>query len=198
MKQVLFYLFIFSTTIGMAQTKNNPEPQGLNIGDKAPLFEAVTHDNESFVLAESLKKGPVVVLFYRGQWCPICNRHLSNLQDSLDLIRTAGATVVAISPEKPELMKKTAKKTKAEFTLVFDDGYKICNAFDVTFTPDKATKKKYNTFLGADLENAHSDESTRLPVPATFIINQDSEIVWRHFDPNYKNRATASQILKYL
>lgn len=198
MKQVLFFIFIFSTSFGMTQSTQNPEPKGLKIGDKAPLFKAVTHNNENFVLAESLKKGPVVILFYRGQWCPICNRHLSNLQDSLNLIRKAGATVVAISPEKPELMNKTAKKTNAEFILVFDDGYKICNAFDVTFTPDKATKIKYNTMLGADLENAHSDESTRLPVPATFIINQDGEIVWRHFDPNYKNRASASQIINHL
>lgn len=198
MKQVLFYLFIFSTTIGISQTNHNTEPQGLNVGDKVPLFEAVTHDNETIVLEEALKKGPVVVLFYRGQWCPICNRLLSNLQDSLDLIQKAGATLVAVSPEKPELMKKTAKKTKADFTLLFDDSYKICNAFDVTFTPDKATKMKYNTFLGADLENAHSDGSTRLPVPATFIVNQDGVIVWRHFDPNYKNRATASQILNHL
>jgi len=198
MKQVLFYLFLISNTLSMAQTNNNAEPKGLDIGDKAPLFEALTHNGESFSLTQSLKKGPVVILFYHGQWCPICNRHLSNLQDSLNLIQEAGATVVAISPEKPELMKKTANKTRAEFTLLYDEGYTICNAFDVTFTPDKATKMKYNTMLGADLENAHSDESTRLPVPATFIIDQDGKIVWRHFDPNYKNRATTSQILKHL
>lgn len=182
----------------MAQKNNSSEPEGLKVGVKAPLFEASTHSNQKFVLTDALKEGPVVLLFYRGQWCPVCNRHLSNLQDSLDLILQAGATLVAISPEKPQLMEKTAEKTKAEFTLLFDEGYKICNAFDVTFSPDNATRKKYNTFLGADLENAHSDASARLPVPATYVINKDGVITWRHFDPDYKNRATIRQILNHL
>lgn len=198
MKKALFYLLVIIGNTALAQTTNLPEPKGLNVGEKAPLFTAETYEEQKFVLADALKKGPVVVLFYRGQWCPICNRHLSNLQDSLNLIHEAGATVIAVSPEKPELMAKTAKKTKAQFILIYDEGYKICDSFDVTFKPDAGTIKKYNTILGADLENAHSDNSERLPVPATFIINQESKIIWRHFDPNYKNRSSANQILKQL
>ena len=183
----------------MAQEKRSAqEAKGLSVGTKAPLFEALTQDSTNYALADSLKKGPVVLIFYRGQWCPICNRHLSNIQDSLKLIYEKGATVIAVSPEKPELLNKTAEKTGAKFTLLYDEGYKICDAYDVTFTPNGATRLKYNTFLGADLKNAHSDDSERLPIPATYVINKEGVIVWRQFDPDYRNRSTVKDILKHL
>lgn len=182
----------------MAQNDSVAEPKGLNIGDQVPLFTALTQDSTNYSLADSLKEGPVVIIFYRGQWCPVCNRHLSNLQDSLSLIYDKGATVIAVSPEKPTLLNKTAEKTGAQFTLLYDEGYKICDSFDVTFQPDKKTRFIYNTALGADLKNAHSDDSERLPVPATFVINTEGIIVWRQFDTDYKNRSTIADILKHL
>jgi peroxiredoxin len=182
----------------MAQNDPVTEPKGLNIGGSTPLFTALTQDSSNYSLADSLKKGPVVLIFYRGQWCPVCNRHLSNLQDSLKLIYDKGATVIAVSPEKPLLLNKTAEKTGAQFTLLYDKDYKICDAFDVTFQPEKKTRFIYNNALGADLKNAHSDDSERLPVPATFVINKEGIIVWRQFDINYKNRSNVDDILKHL
>ncbi len=184
----------------MAQQPNRSaeEAKGLSVGAVAPLFEALTQDGSTFVLADSLKNGAVVVIFYRGQWCPVCNRHLSNIQDSLELIYKMGATVIAVSPEKPEFLHKTAEKTGAKFILLYDEDYKIADAYDVTFRPDGNTRLKYNTFLKADLKNAHSDDSERLPIPATYIISKEGKIIWRQFDPNYKNRSTVADILKYL
>lgn len=79
--------------------------------------------------------------------------------------------------------------------MLFDEGYKISNLFDVTFLPNKATRISYNTALGAKLKEAHSDDSERLPIPATFIIDTDGKIVWRHFDPDYKERASVKDIV---
>lgn len=138
----------------------------------------------------------MVVVFIRGQWCPFCNKHLSHLQDSLSLIYEKNASVVIISPEKSEFIKKTIQKTGAEFTILYDEGYKISDAFDLTFKPDNATRLMYNTLLGAKLKESHSDDTERLPVPATFIIDTDGKIVWRHFDPDYKKRSTVSDIVK--
>ncbi|PJB59866.1 MAG: alkyl hydroperoxide reductase, partial [Bacteroidetes bacterium CG_4_9_14_3_um_filter_41_19] len=132
--------------------------------------------------SEALKKGPVVVIFYRGQWCPVCNKHLSHLQDSLQLIYEKGATVIAVSPEQSEFLKRTAEKTHASFSLLYDEGYKISDLFDVTFKPDTMTTIMYNTLLSANLKKANTDDSQRLPIPATFIIGTDGKIVWRHFD----------------
>ncbi|NHB70329.1 peroxiredoxin-like family protein [Perlabentimonas gracilis] len=182
----------------MAQTnlKTLKEAKGLQVGDFVKNFTAKDLHNNTFVLSDALKKGPVVVIFYRGQWCPICNKHLSHLQDSLQLIYDKGATVVAISPENSEFLKRTAEKTHASFSLLYDEEYKISDLFDVTFKPDSITVTIYNTMLGANLKNAHSDNSQRLPIPATFIIGQDSKIAWRHFDPNYKKRSTVADIVK--
>jgi len=202
MKYIIMAIFSFSLLANAkGQDKNIKsvkEAVGLEVGTRVPSFEALDQNGKKQSLDDLLKEGPVVLVFYRGQWCPICNRHLSTLNDSLDVIYAKGARVVAISPEKPENIQKTIEKTNAGFTLLYDDGYKISESFDVSFLPDFATRTAYNTALGANLKDAHSDESQRLPIPATYIIGQDRIIIWRHFDPNYKNRAAISDILHAL
>ncbi len=180
------------------QYRNAKEAQGLEVGLKAPLFAAMDQDGNHFKLEQALEKGPVVLIFYRGHWCPVCNKHLEKVQDSLQGIYEKGASVVAISPEKVELLNKTANKTNAAFTLLHDAGYQIADAYDVTFKPDSMSRLMYNTMLGANLKSAHDDDSQRLPIPATFIIGTDGKILWRHFDPDYKKRSTVQDILKHL
>lgn len=197
---LLFLLNTVTITTLMAQEsyKKSSEAKGLQAGDTAYLFTAIDQNNKVYDLSESLKKGPVVVVFYRGQWCPVCSKHLSNLQDSLELIYKKGASVVAVSPEKPEYLNKTTKKTGAKFSLVYDEDYKISNGYGATFRPDSATRALYNTLLKADLKNAHSDDSEQLPVPATYIIDQSGKITWVHFNPDYKKRASVVDIVKNL
>ena len=183
----------------MAQnTRSAEDANGLPVGVKAPDFQAIDADSVTFLLAEAIKKGPVVMIFYRGQWCPICNKHLAAVQDSLKLITDRGASVVAVSPQKPEYLKKMAGKTGATFRLLYDKGYAISDAYDVTFTPEAWQLIRYNTGLNAKLKESQSDDSQRLPIPATYLINRDGMIVWRHFDPNYKNRSTVKDILDHL
>ncbi|MBW6537043.1 MAG: redoxin domain-containing protein, partial [Mariniphaga sp.] len=99
---------------------------------------------------------------------------------------------------KPEFLEKTAEKTGANFTLLFDEGYKIADAWDVTFLPGVVTRTLFNTMLSANLKEAHSDDSQRLPIPATYVINTEGKIVWRHFDPDYKKRSTIEDIVAAL
>ena len=174
------------------------EAQGIMVGTKAPLFTAIDAENNQFVLGEEIKKGPVVIIFYRGFWCPVCNKHLKSMQDSLKLIEATGARVIAVSPEKPEYLDKMAEKTKAEFTLLYDEDYKIADAYDVTFAPSGMQIFTYNVALGAKLKKTHSDDSQRLPIPATYIVNEDGLIIWRQFDHNYKKRSSAKEIIKAL
>lgn len=200
MKPILitFALFVAMTN-GISQTSRNAEEaEGLAPGSKAPLFKALDAKNQEFDLAEALKTGPIVLIFYRGEWCPYCNRHLALVQDSLSLITEKGATVVAVSPQKPEYLDKIIEKTKAEFKVLYDEGYKISDAYDVTFTPEKKTLFTYNTFLNAKLKKSQSDESQRLPIPATYIIDRRGSIVWRHFNPDYHKRSSVKEILENL
>ena len=190
---------LFTSVNIMAQnTRRAKDAHGLPVGVKAPDFQAIDADSITYILDEALKKGPVVMIFYRGQWCPICNKHLSAVQDSLKLITDRGATVVAISPQKPEYLEKMAEKTGATFRLLYDKSYAISDAYDVTFTPEAWQLIRYNKELNAKLKESQSDDSQRLPIPATYLINRDGVIVWRHFDPNYKNRSTVKDILDHI
>lgn len=186
---------LFSTNSFSQEKRSAKDAVGVQVGDVVTNFTAIDMNGDTYELAEELKNGPVVVIFYRGQWCPVCNRHLNTLQENLQKIYDKGASVIAISPEKPEYLKITAEKTKASFSLLYDEAYVISDIFDVTFSPDGFTKTTYNTMLGANLKNAHSDDSQRLPIPATFIIGQDGKVMWRHFDPNYKERSTMEDIV---
>jgi len=193
---ILLLAFLNSNIMAQTNYKTVKEAKGLQVGETIKDFSAVDLHDSTFTLSEALKKGPVVVIFYRGQWCPVCNKHLSHLQDSLQLIYEKGATVIAVSPEQSEFLKRTAEKTHASFSLLYDEGYKISDLFDVTFKPDTMTTIMYNTLLGANLKKANTDDSQRLPIPATFIIGTDGKIVWRHFDPDYKKRSTTKQIIE--
>ena len=201
-KQILFIilsLLVFTAPDTLAQKyRSAKEAHGLTVGMKAPDFTAIDQHGKIFSLGEQLKKGPVVMVFYRGFWCPVCNKHLKKLQDSLALIEAKGARVIAISPEKPEYLEKMAGQTGATFTLLYDDGYRIADAYDVTFRPDKSTLVLYNVFAGADLKKSHSDESEQLPIPATYIIDKNGRIIWRQFDPHYKHRSMVKDILNAL
>ena len=197
---ILFTFAIIGISFkAMAQdTRSVEDALGLAVGVKAPDFQAMDADSITFKLAAALENGPVVMIFYRGEWCPICSKHLASVQDSLKLITDRGATVVAVSPQKPEYLNKMADKTGATFRLLYDDGYSISDAFDVTFTPEGRKLFSYNKFLNAKLKESQSDDSQRLPIPATYIIDRDGMIVWRQFDPNYKNRSSIKDILEHL
>lgn len=198
MLTILFLAFLNLNIMAQTNFKTVKEAKGMQVGDTVKDFSAIDLHDSTFTLSEALKKGPVVVIFYRGQWCPICNKHLSQLQDSIQMIYEKGASVIAISPEKSEFSKQTAEKTHASFSLLYDEGYKIADMFDVTFKPTSMTTFIYNTVLGAKLKTANTDDSQRLPIPATFIIGTDGKIVWRQFDPNYKNRSTVKDIVNNL
>jgi len=193
----LILLIMFS--IAKSQTEHSiNEAHGLPVGATAPMFTAMDADSNDFNLEKALQQKPVVLIFYRGFWCPVCNKHLGAIQDSLSMIEATGAKVIAISPEKPDYLNKMAEKTGARFTLLYDEGYLIADAYDVTFKPTSSQLFTYNVVLGAKLKKTHSDESQQLPIPATFIIAQNGKIHWRQFNPDYKKRASVKEILKAL
>ena len=184
-------------TIAIDDQNTNKMIKLLN-GDEAPLFEGTDQNGNNIKLTELLEKGPVVLVFYRGQWCPICSRHLSELQDSLQIILDKGASVIDVSPEKPGNVKKTIEKTNVTFPVLYDEGYKIMKAYGVAYKETDENVEKYNNYLKADLKNANWDGSNTLPVPATYVIGTDGKIKYVHFNPDYTDRASVSEILKQL
>jgi len=172
-------------------------PQGIGVNDKAPVFTAKDQNGKKISLKDELKNGAVVVVFYRGQWCPYCNKQLNALQDSLGFIKEKGATLIAVSPEKPANISKTVAKTKATYSVLFDDGLKIMKSYDVAFSVDSTTIEKYKKF-GIDFYDANGSNGATLPVPAVYIINKDGIIIFKYFDPDYRKRVSVQEILSHL
>ena len=191
-----FYLLIviFFHTILSAQEK----PEGLFINSKAPDFKAIDQYGNEIRLKDVLKDSLVVLIFYRGQWCPYCNRQLKKIEDSLQLIRGKGAKLIAVTPEKPEFISKTIEKTKASFPLLYDKEMKIMKAYGVAFEVDERAVSRYKN-ADIDLMEANGQkDKVYLPVPAAYIINKEGTIVYRFFDTDYKKRATVEMILEHL
>jgi len=184
-----------------AQNGNAPKetayPQGLKVGDKAPEFNAEDQDGKAVSLKKALEKGPVIVLFYRGQWCPFCNKQLSHYNDSLALLTQKGATIFAVTPETAENVKKTVTKTKAAFSIIEDKGLTIMNSYNVSFAVDEKTVEKYKGY-GIDFDKANGNNGANLPVPATYIIGQDGLVKYVFFNTDYRKRASVKELLDNL
>lgn len=191
----IFFIFCLLLAVGFIYAQEAPE--GLFISSKAPDFKAKDQNGKEVRLKDLLKEGKVVLVFYRGQWCPYCNKELSRLQDSLQLIKDKGATLIAVSPEKPESISKTVEKTKAEYSILYDEGLKIMKAYEVEFEVPENTITRYRN-SGIDLEKSNGGNGKYLPVPAIYIIDKESTITYRFFEPDYKKRPSVLELLKNL
>ena len=191
LRNLLFSLFLICAGVLQAQER----PEGLFINSKAQEFKGKDQNGNEISLKELRKKGPVVVMFYRGNWCPYCNKQLAKFQDSLQYITDKGATLVAITPEGTEGITKTIEKTKAGYSILTDADMKISKAYGVSYEVDEKTKTRYKNF-GIDLlANNGQKEKAYLPVPAVYIINKDGSVIYRYFDADYKKRVSVAEIL---
>ena len=173
-------------------------PAGLPVGARAPLFKAKNTQGEIVNLRKLMKNNPVVLIFYRGHWCPVCDKHLAHLTDSLAQIKAAGADVVFVTPNTADNATKTNTKFNNLMQTIPDSDGSIMRAYAVDFVVTEQYQKKIKRFLKADIAAANNQENAVLPVPATYIIGEQGLILWRHFNLNYKNRASAGAILRHL
>lgn len=186
-KLIVIACLISSSTSLFAQA-------GLKKGEKAPAFVAKDNNGKELNLKVLLKTHKAVVLFfYRGQWCPYCNKHLKEMQDSLQILTHKGAYVIGVTPETAENINKTISKTHASFSIIQDKGYKIMKAYDVNYVLDDATVGTYKKY-GVDLEQNNGNTDHVLPVPATYVIDKSGRLVFVHFDKDYRNRPSIRAI----
>jgi peroxiredoxin len=197
MKKIFLLLFLALINIlTFAQVELN-KPQGLIAGDIAPNFSGLDQNGNKINLKDALSKGNVILIFYRGQWCPYCNKQLSQLNDSLSYLTLKGATVLAVTPETAVNIQKTVSKTNASFSIIEDKGLAIMKAYKVNFEVDEKTISKYKGH-GIDFEKANGENGANLPVPATYIIDKDGKIKYAYFNTDYRKRVSVKEIVENL
>lgn len=171
--------------------------QSLKVGERVADFTLRNAAGEDVQLADLLAKGPVVLSFYRGGWCPYCNIELRALQRALPEINDFGAELVAISPETPDHAQDTTEKNDLAYEVLSDTGNKVARAFGLVFTLAEKLRPVYQGY-GIELPDYNGDESFELPVPATYVIGQDGVVRHAFVDPDYSLRLDPDDVVATL
>lgn len=192
MKNLVFAFVLLFSLAGNAQINQ----EHLEVGEKAPLISGVDQFGKDINSEAILKDSKILLLFYRGNWCPYCKKHLKKLQKNLESLTKKGYYVVVVTPEKSEKVAKTTKDVKANFSILHDIDNKIMNAYKVAFEVNDVTVPKYLNIIKKKLAEHNVEKNNVLPVPATYIIGKDGKISYVHYDPDYTKRASIDEILE--
>lgn len=184
------------TTVDLVNT--GIATQAKSVGDKAPAFTLPDHLGNAVGLSDLIRTGPVIINFYRGEWCPYCNLELRAYQKHLERINAAGASLVAISPMLPDSSLSLAEKHELAFPVLSDVGNKVAHDFGLVFTVDDRIQAMYLERLGNDLPKLNGDDSFTLPLPATYVIGQDRVITYAYVNADYRLRADPEDVLTVL
>ncbi|WP_261560710.1 peroxiredoxin-like family protein [Frankia tisae] len=167
------------------------------VGTAAPDFALPDIHGASRALTELLAAGPVVLVFYRGAWCPYCNLQLRAFQAALGEIEAAGATLVAVSPQTPDNSLSFAEKEGLGFTVLSDLQNTVARAYGLVFRQADAATTVQKA-LGIDLAEVNGDDSHELPAAATFVVDTDAVIRFRSISADYRWRVGPEEALTAL
>lgn len=165
----------------------------LRAGDTAPMFTLPDGNGDSVALSDLLADGPVVLMWYRGGWCPYCNMQLNAMQEVLPYFDDANATLVAISPEIPDSAMSTQEANELDFVVLSDVGNVAAKQFGVGYELPQELGERFKDRLGAYNTEPYA---TQLPLAVTYIIDTDSSITWAFIDPDYRKRAEPAQVVE--
>ncbi len=169
----------------------------LSVGAKMPSFRLSDANGKTVASSDLLKKGNLVVVFYRGAWCPYCNLYLKKLQNNVSQIQAQNAAIVAISVENPDKSLSVAQKNKVSFDVLSDPKLETARKFGIVYQLDSDTNEKYKGY-GIDLVRQNETATPDLPLSATYIVNQKGEITYAFLESDYKKRAEPNDIIEML
>lgn len=169
----------------------------LAVGDKMPEFSLPDPTGKLVSSRELLQHGPLLVTFYRGNWCPYCNLALQALQDHLGEIKALGANLVAISPQTPDNSLSMQEKHALAFPVLSDSGLGITRQFGLVFALPESLRPIYKSF-GIDLVKQNGTDTYELPVPATYLVDQNGKIREAFVQIDYRRRLEPATALEWI
>jgi peroxiredoxin len=174
-----------------------PEP-GLKVGEIAPDFSLINAFGKSVKLSEQLKDGSVVLAFYRGAWCPFCNIELNALQSSLPYFKKYNATLIAVTPQKPDKSKDQIYESEYTFEVLSDLDDSVMKSYNLYFEVPQELHELYKNSFGFDITDYNGKNRLGLPIPGTFVIDQEGIIQAAFAETDYKKRMEPTDIIRSL
>ncbi|MDH3646462.1 MAG: AhpC/TSA family protein [Gammaproteobacteria bacterium] len=195
-RRLVLTAFIVTVSCGCAENvdtfrqriaADSSEIMPLLAGMPAPEFTVRGADGEGYTFVAGPRNKPVVLTFYRGGWCPYCNRYLAKMRSAEKALLDLGYELLFISADRPEKLRPFLEETKSKYTLLSDNDLVAARAFGLAF---RVTDDYFNKLLqhDIDLEDASGRNHHALPVPAAFVIGTDGIIDFQYLNPDYKIR----------
>jgi peroxiredoxin len=171
--------------------------KALSIGAQSPNFSLSDHNGKTVSSADLLAKGPLIICFVRGRWCPFCVAQLEAMNRILPQIASAGALLIAISPQTIQQSFFMADQHKLRFPLLSDFGNQVAKQFRIAYRVSEDQQSIYRRSF-VNLPFINGDESWELPIPSTFIIDGNGTILFASVNPDYTQRPEPALLLEEL
>ncbi|KAL7908081.1 thioredoxin-like protein [Trichoderma velutinum] len=168
----------------------------IQAGATLPSFKLPNALGQEVTSESLLAKGPILITFYRGDWCPFCNLALRSLQLHLDDFKAKGVTIVAISPELPNTSLSTTEKNELKFEVLSDVGNKLARQLGIVWDQPKSLQGVFDAF-SVDLKARNGDDSMAVPVPTTLLVDAKGVVRNVHTDPDYMQRLETTTALEW-
>lgn len=162
-------------------------------GDAAIDATLKTANGESVTLSQEWSEGPVVLMWYRGGWCPYCNLQLKAMNDRIKSLESTGAKLLVVSPELPEKSQETIDRNQLEMTILHDPHNELAQKYGIVFKLPDSLLPLYRDRLG--LSQYNGDDSMQLPLAATYVIDQEGTIRYSYLEEDYKKRAEPTEVM---
>lgn len=182
---------------GQAASPDDAVKSALRGGAQMPSFELKDSTGRSVKSSDLLKEGNIVLVFYRGAWCPFCNLYLHKLQTRLADISAAGGKLVAVSVENPDASMAIAKKNEVQFTVLSDPNLDTAKKFGIVYNLSPDLDKAYRDY-GLDIAKHNAMARPELPLAVTYVIDKTGKITYAYIEADYKKRAEPDVIIDEL
>jgi peroxiredoxin len=170
----------------------------IKAGERAPEFDLPDPDGALVSSRQLLAKGPMIVTFYRGVWCPYCNLDLQALEEARGEIDARGASLVALSMQTAANSRKSQRDNHLGFPILTDFKGEVANQFGLRWNFSGELVDLYKDRLGIDLSQANGEASWTLPMPARYLIGQDGVVAYAEVNPDYTKRPDPSDLFPVL
>jgi peroxiredoxin len=169
----------------------------LPVGAKAPRFDLPDHDGRIVRSSDLLAKGTLVLCFIRGRWCPFCVGQMEAMNLVLPQIEQAGATLVAVSPQTVKQAFFMHDQHKLRFPLLSDADNQVARKFGLTYRVPDAQEAVYRKAF-VNLPFTNGDDSWELPIPASYIVDQEGTIRYASANEDYTERPEPDDLVRAL